>query len=244
MVLVSASEACAIVEGSLDIPRAVWVTFDDGDPSVVDLALPLLEGLGIFASMYVCPGVIASDQPFWWQVVEEATKYGLEFPTVSSLKTLTDERRREHLKLLQEGMPPDTRSRNRRQLDESSLRRWLDAGNSIGNHTWDHPLLDMASEDEQIRQIRLAHDWLTDLLGSPPESFAYPNGNVTFRSRLELMSLGYRVGLLFDHRIASVPASDPLTVSRLRVNAWQDMARYRSIVSGIHPWAHHLLARE
>lgn len=235
---ISVADACGIVEGTVEVQNPIWVTFDDGHPSVLEFGLPVLERLKVPATLFVCPGVL-SGEPFWWEVVEESTRLGFETPTVADLKRLHDQDRRQVVAEVLARMPDETRDRLGQQLDESALARWLAAGNTIGNHTWDHPLLDMASEEEQIRQIRLAHEWLTHFLGKPPETFAYPNGSVSPQSRLELKSLGYRIGLLFDHRIARVPAIDPLTVSRLRVNSWATMTRYRSIVAGIHPWARH-----
>src|SRR5687767_9726596 len=52
--------------------RAVWFTFDDGDPTVVELGLPLLRHHGIRPTMFVCPSVIGTDRPLWWQALSDA----------------------------------------------------------------------------------------------------------------------------------------------------------------------------
>ena len=51
-----------------------WVTFDDRDHSVVRNALPILVDMGIPATLFVCPRVMDSSEPFWWEIVNAATE--------------------------------------------------------------------------------------------------------------------------------------------------------------------------
>ena len=63
----------AALSGAAPLPdHAVWVTFDDGDPSVVANALPILAELNVPATMFVCPGLIESGEPFWWRIADAA----------------------------------------------------------------------------------------------------------------------------------------------------------------------------
>ena len=238
----------AMAGGSLP-PRPVWVTFDDGDPSVVELGLSGLDKHGIEATMFVCPGVIDTEIPFWWQIVERASESGLQLGSSSEdepsqalmrLKMMPDPRRHAEVEelrqLLEEqiGEPFCVR-----QLTSEQLSRWRRSGHAVGNHTWSHPLLDRCDGNEQERQIKRAHAWLSERVGQSLVAFAYPNGNWTGQAERILRDLGYRVAVLFDHRLAQL--EEPMKLSRIRTRADGDLSRFRAMVSGLHPRVHSLV---
>lgn len=231
---VSVAEVLRWLDGGALPPAAVWVTFDDGDPTVVEHGLPVLDDYGVPATMFMCPGVVDTDQPYWWQIVESIAP-----GEVADLKLVEDARRVDRVAELAEvfahrhGVRP-----TRPQLTSGQLERWLASGRDVGNHTWDHPLLDRCDERDQERQIVMAHEWIVDRVAPEQLVFAYPNGNGAPRADAVLDRLGYRVSALFDHRLTSMTGSGRL--SRLRTNADGDLARFRSIVSGVHPTIHRL----
>jgi peptidoglycan/xylan/chitin deacetylase (PgdA/CDA1 family) len=233
---VSASRVIAAASGHAPLPdRAVWVTFDDGRPDVIEHAMPILSRHRVPAALFVVAGLVDSTEPFWWEVVEQAVATGAatDRSTLARLKRTPDaDRRAEVAKLRQKVETLDVQVRTR-QLTSDDLRAWLTAGNDVGSHSWDHPCLDQCSPDAQAGQIRRAHEFLTELVGDPPGLFAYPNGNFAGPVDVELRRLDYRVGLLFDHRLADV-GRDPLQMSRLRVDSQADLPRFRAIVSGGH----------
>ncbi|MFD9129979.1 polysaccharide deacetylase family protein, partial [Kitasatospora sp. NPDC059571] len=63
-------------------PHSVLITFDDGDPTVHGRALPQLAARGIPAVCFVIPGLIGTDQPFWWDEVEHLARHGGRTPRV------------------------------------------------------------------------------------------------------------------------------------------------------------------
>jgi len=70
------------------------------------------------------------------------------------------------------------------------VRRIVDAGHAIGNHSWDHPSFPAITSRERVRQIRACEA----VIGSNNQRlFRPPFGNQTFRSRLDALRLGYRV---------------------------------------------------
>lgn len=79
-----------------------------------------------------------------------------------------------------------------------------------------------------------AHEALTHILGTPPQVFAWPNGNEAPAALSLLTLLGYRLVVKFDHRICTA-SPDMIAISRLRVDSSADLSRFRSIVSGVHP---------
>jgi peptidoglycan/xylan/chitin deacetylase (PgdA/CDA1 family) len=223
-------------------PSSVWVTFDDAHPGVIERGLPVLADLGIPATLFVCPGVVDTDEPYWWQVLDSALERGeavtvdgveqRDRGVVTELKRRPDDERRRVVADMRERLGADSTSV--RQVTSDQLHRWLDAGMEVGNHTWDHPCLDTCDEGQQERQVRMAHEWLCDLTGTPSRLFAYPNGNLAGVARRTLDALGYDIRALFDHRLASVSDGD---VSRLRIDATAPLPRFAAICSGAHPLA-------
>ncbi len=238
----------AAIRGGDPLPGgAVWLTFDDGDPSVVRNGLPALARLGIAATMYVCPGLIESQEPFWWRVTDWAVGRSGELGAPDDLalteyvKTLDDVERRSIVADLLGDIgsePPQ----HWRQLSDRDLAAWTGAGMDLGNHSWDHPCLDRCSDAAQREQVGLAHEWLADRLGRPPRTFAYPNGNFSPLVDGLLDGLGYQLAVLYDNRLTSVKSS-PLQLSRLMMEADQPPARLVGVLSGAQPAAAKLASR-
>lgn len=226
-------------------PRSVLVTFDDGHRSVLEAGLPVLQARGAPAVAFVVPGLLDTDEPFWWTEVEHLVRHGgraaRERPRsaaawVSHLKTLSDARRREVLAELRATAaapcPPQP------QLRSVELAALQVAGVAVGNHTWSHPCLDRCDDATVAAELRAAHDRLTEVLGEAPRAFAYPNGNWDARADRWLRSAGYRLAFLFDHSLADPAMPDPLRVSRLRVGTETSGDRFAVTLSGLHPALH------
>jgi peptidoglycan/xylan/chitin deacetylase (PgdA/CDA1 family) len=244
---VDAAAVVAAVSGSASLPpRAVWVTFDDGFAGVVERGLPVLERLGITATLFVCPWSIdAGGRPLWAERAAAALARGWRPPgtegqdavaALRALKRWPDTRRRETMAAAPEAA--DTAP----MVDERLLARWVDAGQHVGNHTWDHPCLDTCDPPEQRRQIAEARAWLDARFPGQPAVFAYPNGDWTSTAAAAAADVGEQIGALFDHRLAD-PSGDCLRLSRLRVDADAPLDRFRAIVSGAHSAAFGLVRR-
>lgn len=245
---VSCEDAVRALRGEGEVPaRSVWVTFDDGSPTVVERALPIMRTYEVPSTMFVCPAVIDTANPFWWQTVERSWAVGIRPPSgdgvpidtaaalVAHLKTIPDVKRRAVVARLAHdfetamGHPP-----KERQISTSQVDAYLAAGGSLGNHTWDHPCLDTCTDASATEQVTTAHVAIERRFGVTPTVFAYPNGNWSPIVERVLEELGYRAALLFDHQLAT-PGGPPLQSSRLRVGDQNSPARYRSIVAGSHP---------
>lgn len=246
---VGASEAIQIINGDISADRPIWITFDDGDPSVVETALPLLNRYDVQATLFVCPGLVDSDRPFWWEIVEEAARLCVQVNGVPvnsgdlvRLKLEPDIVRRQEVDEMLNAVETALGNRMvRRQITSEELAIWVDAGHTVGSHTWDHPLLDRCEKEEQRRQIQLAHDWLQGREFLSHRLFAYPNGNATSTARAALEDLDYSVALLFDHEVDYHHVG--LNVSRIRVNDHDSKAEYRARTTGAHSTLNRLLVR-
>lgn len=224
---VGAAEVCAAVGGARRLPkRAVWVTFDDGDPSVVEVGAPILKALGVPATLFVCPGVIDTDRPLWFQAIRASRGRDAE-RLLTELKRLPATERAVRLSALVQGAV------SVRQLTIDELRVFVEAGGTVANHTWDHPLLDQVAPEEVERQIVRAHTWLSRHFADHPLVFAFPNGNPSLPANQVLADLGYLAAVLFDHRVGGLEHA--FSLSRVRVNSTDSAARFRAAVSGAHP---------
>jgi peptidoglycan/xylan/chitin deacetylase (PgdA/CDA1 family) len=221
-------------------PRSVLVTFDDGDRSVYTEGLPRLAARNMPAVLFVVAGFIGGDQPFWWE--EVASAYGAEASaTVRALKAVPDADRRVQLNELRTRagfVAPTRRHLNADELVELDRR-----GVAIGSHSNTHPCLDQCDDDTIDAEVGDAHEALTQVLGHAPRAFAYPNGNVDDRVAAAVRAAGYPIAFVFDHRTTAWPPPDPLRVSRLRVNATDDLDEFALKVSGAHAFALHARRR-
>lgn len=242
---VTGAEVATAVRGRHEPPnRAVWLTFDDAHSGVLKHALPLLVRRRVPATLFVCPGVVDTQRPYWWQVLEAAVAHGrsVEFggrtwshrSIITHLKKVPDATRRAAVARIAAELAEAGDAVTVRQATSAELLEWLNAGLELGNHTWDHPCLDTCGEEQQRQQIIAADDWLREMAGRPVRLFAYPNGSVTVTSRRVVAERGYAVSALFDHRIARLGNPE---LSRLRVDSDASVRRFSAIVSGAHPAA-------
>jgi peptidoglycan/xylan/chitin deacetylase (PgdA/CDA1 family) len=246
---VGAKQVLDAIQHGRKLPeRAVWVTFDDADPSVIDVALPVLDQRQVPSTVFVCPGMVDGDHPYWWQVVERFAAEGLPFPSslpvtkeaeaLRRLKSMSDAQRRSTVEEMTSVMADAGIGLRHSQISTRQLQRYVEHGGTVGNHTWDHPCLNRCHPDEQRRQVIEAHEWIRDRFPSQPLLFAYPNGDWALQAEEVLTELGYGVAVTFDHRLAHLRRQSPLRLSRLRANSELSLDRYRAILGGFHPLAH------
>lgn len=234
------------------MPRdAVLITFDDGHRSVLEVARPVLEKRGIPAVVFVIAGLLDTQQPFWWSEVEHLVRHGGEcsiipgkrqpHEMIRALKDVSNADRRVAMEQLRETAtepaPPMP------QLRSDELADLEDAGIEVGNHTLTHPCLPRCSSEEIHSELRSSQSILTDVLGHSPRTLAYPNGDQDPRIRHSVAKLGFEAAFLFDHRLSRNPPPDPLRISRLRISSGAPFARFKSILSGLHPAIHHAIGR-
>lgn len=225
--------------------RAALVTFDDGDRSIYDVALPLLRRWEVPAVAFVVAGLVGSSTSFWWTEVAELVRRGAQLPApwprstdalVRAMKRAPDVDRRRAISDLRASIGSDPLQTGQLTWDEC---RQLDRqGVRVENHSLTHPCLDRCTDDVVTEEITRAHELLAHHLGRAPCAFAYPNGNEDARARALLADLGYRTGFRFDHWLSRLPAGDALALSRLRVDADAPVHRLETILSGLHPALH------
>ena len=249
---VSEAEVIAAAQGRSGLPeRALFVTFDDGHRSVLEIALPILRDRGIPAVVYVVAGLLDTDQPFWWDEVEALVQRGGTTSRVDSrlapadvvraFKRLSQAERVAALDELR--VTADEPAPRMRQLQLEELAELVDGGVAVGNHTLTHPCLHQCDTETIGHELEASQEVLAEALGRPPRTLAYPNGDQDPRVREAAARCGFEAAFLFDHRLSAMPPPDPLRISRLRTDADASLDRFKIIVSGLHPTLHHAIGR-
>jgi peptidoglycan/xylan/chitin deacetylase (PgdA/CDA1 family) len=178
--------------------RAVAITFDDGYRDNLDIAVPLLEDLGLPATFFLVPGLLSDDVRPWWELL--ARGFALATPVVvnwdgRALPTRGRQGRRalrwlaERLKVLDLAtreervdrllgllQPQGQEGNDRLFLDWDGARELARRGFSIGSHSRRHAILSREDPREQARDLSSSRKQLEAELGVRVSLLAYPNG--------------------------------------------------------------------
>jgi peptidoglycan/xylan/chitin deacetylase (PgdA/CDA1 family) len=195
----SLSEALRLLADDALPPRAVCVTFDDGYSDNETTALPILERLGISATVFVAVGFLNAGRMWNDTIVEvlrsarghslDLREIGLrEYSLVSQqmrcesagmiineVKHWPNERRISVVEAIScievDGELPDNL-----MMVDAQVCHMNSCGIEIGAHTMTHPILSAVQFDQAKHEIVESKTALESLLGKPVRSFAYPNG--------------------------------------------------------------------
>jgi peptidoglycan/xylan/chitin deacetylase (PgdA/CDA1 family) len=208
--------------------KDVLITFDDGDFSILDNALPVLKKFSCPAVAFVVTGLIGTDVPFWWDEIEFHTQ---DAGKVQEAKRVTNNDRLNLLKNIRSSSkkPP----LKYRQLTVEELRKLEQGGVTIANHSHTHPMLDKLDGPEIAEELQESVTFLRANGFAFCDIFAYPNGNWTVATEKVLKGQKMRMAFLFDHRL-NVAFDTPFRISRLSVNDHTPLWKYILILRGWH----------
>jgi peptidoglycan/xylan/chitin deacetylase (PgdA/CDA1 family) len=179
-------------------PRAVALTFDDGYRDNLELAVPLLERLGLPCTFFLVPGLLSREVRPWWEVLAwgfarasspsipwecsllptEGRRGRRSFLAVAerlkaSNRMTRDRRVGELLELLKPAGTPDE---DRLFLDWDGARELVRRGFSVGSHSMYHAILSQEAPGDQLRDLVISRRQLEAELDVPIRLLAYPNG--------------------------------------------------------------------
>lgn len=170
---VTGQQVADALSGLAPMPqRPLWITFDDGDRSVIERALPMLRDRGMVATAFLCGAWVDSTEAPWWRVVEAAHAADVIRDSDLgprdlmafrlALKGCSDPARRRVVDELAARLEEIGSPVSCPQWSAADVRSWVAAGNDVGNHSWDHPCLDRCDEWEQraVRSGRPTCGWV------------------------------------------------------------------------------------
>ena len=233
------------------------VTFDDGEHSFADEALPVLEALGVPAVLFVSPGVLSGGN-YWFQdlrtlraqvgddAIRQAAAVQLSVPaeqvaSYSVLALLKSLRLAQIRRLLddlaaQNGVRFDQRWNL--TLDEvAALDRHPLV--TIGAHSLHHPILANETDDVAEREIAGSVADLQALLGRPVDLFAYPNGarglDYGAREQRLLRECGVRLAFATDTGFFN-GRTDPLAIPRAALSGDESGREIQARLAAVPIW--------
>lgn len=195
-VLPLADAAERLAAGTLP-PRAACVTFDDGYEDNLSVAAPILARLGLPATFFIAADAVESGI-MWNDLVIEGVRHcgptldlggsglgsfrlGGSAERRTAIERIIDQLKYrspgERLELAEAvfraaaGGDPPRLMMTRAQVAELSR-----LGFDIGAHTINHPILKSLADAEARAEIAESREWVQELTGLRPRSFAYPNG--------------------------------------------------------------------
>jgi peptidoglycan/xylan/chitin deacetylase (PgdA/CDA1 family) len=198
------SIADAITQGRTLPQRAVAVTFDDGFSDTFEVAFPVLRQHDIPATVFVSTEHLEDDEPFWFELsahlvlrvppralacvecpegLPAADDLGTRRAAIVEihkvLKRCSIPRRRDLIAEWRRrfaGCIDERACEHSRPLSRQRLLQMSAAGIEFGSHTVTHPNLALAPDDVIDRELRESKHSLTQLLGRPVRTLAYPFG--------------------------------------------------------------------
>ncbi|MFD8380182.1 polysaccharide deacetylase family protein [Streptomyces sp. NPDC059679] len=127
--------------------------------------------------------------------------------------------------------PYDTGGAPDLMLDWDQLRALAAAGIEIGGHSHTHPQLDQVDDERLWFEMLRCREILTDELGRPPTSFAYPYGYSSPRVRRTVRAAGFEVGLAVGNGLAS-RRQGPYALRRVTVGRTTRIEEFERLVNG------------
>ncbi len=236
--LTAAEVEGALAERGALPPRAVLVTFDDGDRNFGEVAWPILREVGVPAHLFVATDY--PDQPerrFWWDELIHAV-HQTQASTVAceggSLSLGSASERQQAIRVLKQEVqrlePRDVGQWIevlRRQLDVepspprvlswTALRALVGEGLGIGAHTRSHPFLDRLDPDTLREEIEGSIDDLERELGQRPTTFAYPNGRYSEAVVEAVRRAGVSLAFTTERGPNDLRCLDPLRLRRINI---------------------------
>lgn len=205
------------------------ITFDDGYAGVFEHAAPVLQALGLPATVFVVADAVGRPAGFWWdrsEVVAAATP--------DRRKTwLTDLRGDGEAILAAVAAPTDADlPASHRPADRLAICTWLTRGIEIGVHSTTHRSLPTLTDAELECEVVTSRELVHRMTGVWPQFFAYPYGHWDPRGTALLRSAGY-LGAFTLKTGLNGTLTNPWSLSRINVPAQISNAAFEAWTAGL-----------
>ncbi len=217
----------------------VALTFDDGYRDQLELAVPMLDRLGLPATFFLVPGLLEGTVQAWWEqlawiftratresVVWEGQTVGLRSPAErrASLGAVLENLKRRDRRgrdatleeLLDRCAPEGKLEEQAAFLDWDGARQLARRGFTVASHSLVHNILAEEPGPEQEQDLLVSRRQLEQELDLPVELLAYPNGKRPDYSQATIAAAA-RAG--YAHALTTIegwnrPATGPYEVRR------------------------------
>lgn len=238
--VISVDQLKAALIANKKLPKySILITFDDGDYSVLEKGLPILEKFKFPAILFIITELIGTSKNFWWENVKKVYRTNKNSSKelrkkLCQLKNISNKKRVKELERFEIG--------TKKQLSIEDLKELNDHKILIANHSHSHPMFNKCTKEEICIELKNSSIFFKKLGFGDYGIFAYPNGNYDEESERLINKNNINLAFIFDHKI-NKRNIHPLRISRIRINSDTPMSEYISKVSGLHPFLYNLKHR-
>lgn len=250
----------AIDSGSRLPPRSVVVTFDDGHFDNYTHAFPVLQDVGIPATIFLSTDYIGASRQFWFdrvmtllhfapagrlqvcsaQVDVELTDVASRRQTgallVKTLKRTPEPLRQDMLDEVEEllgGLVPPNLAQRPFAMSWDQVREMAGAGIEFGSHAMSHQVLTMLDDDALALELRESRRLIQARTGQAVDTIAYPVGSADAYDERVISyakSCGYRLGVSYQPGINPMERLERFALTRLRVERYVSRPKFQSLL--------------
>ncbi len=205
----------------------VAFTFDDGWIDTYTVAFPIASEHRIPFVVFVCPGLIDEDAPFWPEQIvalaraaQPLAQTAVTEMLIESLKSAPPEQREEQLaglrKTAQDHAKPVESTGVDRTLSWAAIAEMRRRGVSFGSHTFTHQILTNIPPNVARQEVCASKAAIESALSADCDTFAYPNGNWSRETRDILAEAGIKLAVTTT-RGAWTTSCDRLAIPRSNI---------------------------
>ena len=250
----------AIDSGSRLPPRSVVVTFDDGHFDNYTNAFPILQDVGIPATIFLSTDYIGTGRPFWFdrvmtllyfapagrlqvrsaQVDEVLTDVASRRRTgallVKTLKRTPDPLRQAMLDEVEEllgGLVPPSLEQRPFAMSWDQVGEMAGAGIEFGSHAMSHQVLTVLDDDALDHELRESRRLIQAQTGQAVDTIAYPVGSADAYDERVISyakACGYRLGVSYRPGINPMDRLERFALTRLRVERYISQPKFQSLL--------------
>lgn len=243
--VISLETAACFLDGKRKASRPLAViTFDDGYLDFYEEAFPILNELGLPATVFLPTKFIGQNEPLahdriYWlvkQAIEKSVpvagalleagvskKFAGKFVKEKDVLKLTDsivylpnELREKVISRLEQILSDSFENypSEYRLLTWELIREMSGRGIDFGGHTASHAVLPLEEDSAMETELALSKKEIEKRLGNKVVSFAYPNGAYNARIKKFVSRAGYKIAVTTERKI-NRPGTDLLTLGRI-----------------------------
>jgi peptidoglycan/xylan/chitin deacetylase (PgdA/CDA1 family) len=172
----------------------VAITFDDGWCDNASEVFPLVRKHKAPITIFIVARRIGSVLPFWPEQTAAVLGPGLDIAAViERLKSLPSSERKRVISRITEN-DKDTTSFKEvdRTMSWEQIEQLQAGGVVFGSHSSTHEILTRIPLTQAEEEISSSRELIEQRLGSPCQSFAYPNGDSSPETRILVAQAGYK----------------------------------------------------